>query len=97
MGALRATRLLAAADAELTSAHAIGPVRCWIGPRAGPPPWPRDGCTICAAGLPGARYAQAAPVSQLTDDVLTCSSGDACLRPGHPGVGRGRAERELSA
>src|SRR5258708_29567198 len=36
VGRLRATRLLAAADAELTLAQSIGPVRCWIGPRAGP-------------------------------------------------------------
>ena len=53
--------------------------------RAGPPPWPRDGCTTCAAGLPGARYVQAAPVSQLTDDVLACSSGDAACGQVTPG------------
>src|SRR5258708_35884247 len=48
-GRLRATRLLAAADAELTLAQSLGPVRCWIGPGRVPPPWPRGGCTACAA------------------------------------------------
>src|SRR5258708_38091480 len=92
-GRLRATRLLAAADAELTLAQSIGPVRCWIGPGRVRHPGPATAVLPVPPGLPGARYAQAAPVSQLTDDVLACSSGDACLRPGHPGVGRGRAER----
>src|SRR5258708_27869142 len=45
VGRLRATRLLAAADAELTLAQSIGPVRCWIGPRRVPPPRPPDGRT----------------------------------------------------
>src|SRR5258708_37824484 len=69
VGRLRATRLLAAADAELTLAQSIGPVRCWIGPRAGAPPWPRGGCAACAAGPPGPRYAPAAPARQLAADV----------------------------
>ena len=41
----------------------------------------------------GGRYAQTPPFNHLTADLLTCSSGEACLRASHPEAGRGRAER----
>src|SRR5258707_11000762 len=56
-GRLRATRLLAAADAELTSAQSIGPVRCWIGPERVRHPGP----AAAVLPVPPARPAPATP------------------------------------
>ena len=76
-------------------AHSIGRRAAGSGPGGSHHPGPATAVPPCRRPARWRPLGPDPPTKQLTADLLTCSSGEACLLPSHLEAGHGRADRGL--